>query len=232
MKKLKARVETRKTPLPRKFDFEIAEEVALLLRLCPDDNREKITSAVAEQWHTSVRRVRSAFAEFEDAALAIIERAFNPPSVKKEKGKGRPKGARKLPPDYLLHMLELCRRKPSGISLSQWCREIVKGVQLVDARTGQVAAKFTNWRTLRSRLIEAQKIARATNYRARTFPDTPFGALTAHITSSVSFTEEAKLRTLEHSISWAGKSLLRVPPPKYRRQRVAKLSKLSGSVPK
>jgi hypothetical protein len=80
---------------------------------------------------------------------------------------------------------------------------------------------FGNWRTLRSRLVEPERIARETNYGTRRL-----GGVTSY-----SYSEGPVARTLRDAIKWSGKTLLHVPAPKSRRKRVAELSKLSAPAP-
>jgi hypothetical protein len=111
------------------------------------------------------------------------------------------------------------------MSLSQWCRDIVESAHLVD-ETGKPIKEFANWRTLRSRLEEAQKIRRETNYRTITLPKAPRGPLTMYLSEGV--LGSARTQVIADAVGWAGTTSLRVPPAKSRRKRVAELSKLSA----
>jgi hypothetical protein len=208
--------------LDRQGRLDVAQVVAFFQRLCPEGKLKDSIAETAEQCGVSVRHVRAAWSEFEKIAVANVERVFQRPAAEKRL-RGRPKGTKKLPGDYLLHLLELCRHRPAGTSLSQWCREIVDSVHLSDAKTFELIPISKSWRSLRSRLVEAQKIKRAANYRTRTFPNAPRGPLTVY---GYSGTAPADLK---QAIGWAGTTALHVPPLKARRKRVAALSKLFTS---
>jgi hypothetical protein len=117
----------------RQDRLEIAQVVALLQTLCPGAKRKEVIAEAAKQCDISARRVHAARAEFEDVAVARVERVFHPPPTKKRRG--RPKSAAKLPGDILLHLIELCRLRPAGTSLRQWCREMAGRARLVDPNT-------------------------------------------------------------------------------------------------
>jgi hypothetical protein len=71
--------------------------------------------------------------------------------------RGRPKGTKKLPPEYRDLLLDLgSYRLRDGESLSAMCRNICKngGIQFV-YDDGNVVAQITKWRTLHTRLTEA-----------------------------------------------------------------------------
>jgi hypothetical protein len=81
----------------------------------------------------------------------------------KKRGRGRPKGTKKLPREYYLLLWELAKeRLHEGETLSSMCRDVCYngGVQFVDDN-GKVVAEITKWRTLHSRLTEAMFMPRA-----------------------------------------------------------------------
>jgi hypothetical protein len=81
--------------------------------------------------------------------------------VTTKRGRGRPRGARKLPDEYQADLVNLLHYWQSNgkHSLSAICAHIIKqgGVRWVDNKTGKTVAEITNVRSLRSRLVEATK---------------------------------------------------------------------------
>jgi hypothetical protein len=208
--------------LDRQGRLEVAQVVAFFQRHYPDAKRKDWIAAAAKQCGVSVRHVRAAFSEFEDIAVANVKRLLQQPAAEKRK-RGRPKGTNKLPGDHLLHLLELCRLRPARMPLSQWCREGVNGAHLFDPETWQAIPVSKDWRTLRSRLVEAQKLRRDNpHFRTVAFPnDTPSAFVTARFGFGT-----AQEKAIENAVRAAGTTYLRVPPLKARRKRVAALSKL------
>jgi hypothetical protein len=85
--------------------------------------------------------------------------------VKPKRKRGRPKGTRKLPDDFMLRLIDVLRCVRPG-QLQAFCNDICRngGVKFVEVRTGKVVHKITEPLTLRRRLTEARRVSRTVNW--------------------------------------------------------------------